>query len=1325
MQIKIRVRPTQGYHYPGRIDHIQIDSSARLETIQEKCSTQGSTTRLYYGQHELPLNSSIGSHNFDDDAIIECCRSPGLSAALSACLKDLDAVKKLRAADRNRVNLMRILQTPLHIQNDPEHEIWQPSSWTNDSVKSRTINFAIMKSVLQRQDRYQVHDLPRCNDCQSLYDALQAHNVWTGGSNGRKKSGHNSQAHIFKPQKKSTGLPTTNWILLDAKLEIQQQIKTEFIYDISSPHDYLEEFVIRDHSRHETATSTPNKRKKSASTANQLQDDSELYLAYLPNTPPRSAAASASQRSPSRGSTLQSSSPARSNSTPSTPRSRPYMPEYASGPFAVLATLHLAMHSKHKLLKGRKLTLTEGELKRSAQPSCRSNLYDKMRIRGRNAFACMDGLIEKQLVRKEIVRDTSASHLEIEKWGLLPDGETLGQYCAEFDRAVRQVIPKEKIGAGTSGKSMNVVLCMDTREDVHYSERIKSSCEDEKVPFVEKELPAGDYLFLEESSASDEIVPLVIERKSWPDLADSCHGKGNARNRLDCVRLDQGSASMRCAGNCQLCKMKRCGCTQIMFIVEGERCKGLPQNELCTVNNCCSACKLLSERHGTTQLELEGVLTRLQLEHGCHIHYTKNFNDTIDSLFCIRRLLQKSVAHSSTLLEQVRGVSSLSYELYKANARSCSQNDAVYQCLQTKLDTIHEWDTHALISIVHDNNWDASTVELLLCLDQQSDSVQPRKRARCERGLKRSEEPISLDSDSDDDSVVEVVANPQRKQSETICLDSDSDDSVIEVSAANKLNESDDSIIILDDKPEAAASVSRRNDREGKPPKSRAHHMTAHISMHHATHEASKSILVLHHLNKYEVRFGKIIDKMWKETCSSAGGDLYQFYDKSLERLNDSSEISSLVHGRTVAAFALWLQVIMGVQIRFVEGGNVTSELRCKLRSNAVAGDLVDSTARTENSTARPSQSDKITSASSNQWSSSKVYSTPPKSNSNYRTAETTGPKSMPMNIQGLSSSKNDAIREARLRRFDQPSRTVKIHNTSFGIDASSLPNTWGCTRCTLDNELSVKNCAACGNPRDSSSVTNSGLQILDGPSDYLPSKTTNGFADNMTSTNSGWKCDKCTYQNEQSVATCAMCQKPSESASKNNKSTSRKRQRHTHANEPWICEGCASENRKKDKSCFDCGALNRDHPDFGSDFRAPHQFDFGSDFRVPEQFNFGQETSASLPSATKKKIKCGACSREGHNRSSATASNCSAFYNDEEVERRERKEQRKLAEMEQTRQNIERLEREGEQAERLHQEWVAKTEEMKRNNAQAEEYRNDALKRAQDKMKRLQKRKR
>jgi hypothetical protein len=1318
MIIKILVRPREGYHYPDRIDEIEIDSSARLETIQEKYSTQGSTTRLYHGPYELPLNSSIGSHNFEDGAIIECCRSPGLSAALSACLKDFDKVKKLRPVERCRANLMRILQTPLYVQNDPDHEIWKVESWSDEKVKSRTINFAIIKSVLQRQNRYHVHDLPQCSDCQSLFDELKAHNVWNGGASngGRKKSSFNAQAHIFKPLK-NDGNPSTNWILLNAKMEIQRQIMREFQYDFTTTHDYLEEFVIRDHGRHETGSnSTPNRRKKSK---NQVQDDSDAYLAYLPTTPPRSAVGSA-QRPPAHTTsyTNTSRSPARSNTMASTPRGKQYIPQYASAPFAVLATLHLAMHAKHKLLKSRKLTLTEDELKRLAQPSCRSNMYDKTRIRGRNAFACMDNLIEKQLVRKEIVRDPRTGHSEIDKWGLLPDGEVMGQFCAEFERAVRTVIPREKIGAKSSGKSIGVVLCMDTREDVHYLERLRWKCQDENVPFAEKELPAGDYLFLEESL--DEIIPIVVERKSWSDLADSCLGKGLARNRLECVQLNRGYSSS-CEGNCQLCKMKRCGCTQILFVIEGERCQGAQRNERCTVETPCASCKLLVERHNVTQTELESVLTRLQLEHGCYIHYTKSFNDTIASLFCIRALLQRTASHSSHLLDQRGGDRTLSFEQYTSNTRRGQDN--TYKGSHREPQTLEEWDIQALVSTIQDE-WNDDTVSLLLGSEP---SEQPKKKSKGET-LRRNE-PITLDDDESDIEIVESC----RKQPETIRLDSDSDgdSDVVEVSAVRNLKMSDDSIIVLDGpNPVTTAKLSskkasrpRHCNEKKTPAKRKAHQIDGSNSNRKAqgNHAMSMtSILMLHNLRNYEAKLGKGLDKLWRDAYNIySNGERDTFFQQSLEMVTNSA---SFVNGRTVSSFGLWLQIVVGIHIRFVEECNVANDLRSKLRSHGANASSTSFVAR-------------------HHEPSSQVYSTPRKSNAAIcnidSTMNSTGhelKKSRPQ----TSLSNNDAIREARLRRFERPRQAATAAGYASGSDrqCGSSCSTWFCQQCTLENELSAVNCAACGFNIDSVASSNSDLQES---SRFAPLKCPSSTYDPLSSSlarsssvlptwqtfaNSEWSCPRCTLRNDAFAARCSTCEYTYSGAvsepSKPLHSNRKKRQRHTHGNEPWLCEGCMFENSMKDEKCFDCGRPNTNHPNYGSEsisntYHPPSSFMASSSSALP---NYGSETSA------RKKIKCGACGKEGHNRASATALNCPAYYNDSEVELREKKEQKKLAEIVQARQAIESIENERETASRVNEELLEKMEEMKRNNARAEQYRKEELKRQQAKLKRLQKRK-
>jgi ERCC4-type nuclease len=1225
MQIHIRVRPTQGYHYPHRIDDLQLDSSARLETIQESYSTQGSTTRLYYGPHELPLNSSIGSHNFEDGAIIECCRSPTLSAALSACLKDLDRVKKLHLHERTRNNLVKILQTPIHIQNDTDHDIWQPSSWSNDSIKSRTINFATMKAVIQRQDRYLVHDLPQCNNCQSLYDGLQTHKVWSGGNGGRK-SKWNSQAHIFKPLKKDGTGPTTNWILLDAKLTIMNQIKRELSSGFSSE-DYVEEFVRRDHSRH-GSSNTPNRRNATTRSPSRARDDSESYLAHLAASPPRSEPSP--QQSPARN--RMRPSPAMNNDTPNSTSTK-YIPQYASGPFSILATLHLALHAKHKRLKGRRmLTLTEDELKRLAQPICRSNLYDKTRIRGRNAFKCMDTLIEKKLVRKEIVRNPSTNS-EIEKWGLLTDGELMGGFCEQFERAVSKVVPRGDVKARASGKSINVVLCMDTREDAHYLERMKWQCEDEDIPFIEKELPAGDYIFLEESL--EEIVPLVIERKSWSDLADSCSGKGRANNRLDCVRLDS-SDGMGCAGNCQLCKMKRCGCTQILFVIEGERCQGVQRNVSCSVNNPCNACKLLSERHGVTQTDLEEVLSRLQIDHGCHIHYTKSFNDTAQSLFVIRTLLQSNACFASRMLEKASRGSSLSYNLYRSNAQrriesTCERKDG-------QLDSLNEWDIQSLITAIGDSPWDESTVSLLLG-SEQTDRLQKKAKTTSD---KPPNETIVLDSD--DDSVKMVANHAQQKQPETIRLDFDSDDS----------------IVILDDEPEMKLPRKRKLSHSSTKP-SRGKNGSTLLQ---CSSESENPLLVLHGLAEYEARFGKVLEKIWREVYQTADGDLNVFYDKSVRVLNNTTKSSPFpfLHWSTISAFSLWLQLIVGIQVRFVvRGTDVVSEIRHKQNSSTSSVKKYS----TPNSGPAPQT----------QQFSSDLYSSP---------RQTEKAASKPPARQLPPFSATNALREARLQRFDNSYRSSSAKSKEWQFPQSITQplssTTWSCQHCTLENDLVSKKCEACGYP--------SGRLNINKPSDTtqysIPERNNyqSFVADSHLSNK--WTCQQCTLQNDYDSMQCSVCGHPGNPSALNPQSFQSN-------SETWFCRTCSSENRKSENRCNGCG----------------------------------DENPSPTDTPAKKRVKCGACGCEGHNRSTATEENCDAYYNDKEIERREKLRQKKEDAIRQEKERVKQMEKEGETAGTLHEEWLAKTEELKRNHAQAEEYRNNELKRAREKIKRLEKRQR
>ena len=200
-----------------------MESSTRLEELLHRhgeMSAASSHAALYlYGQ-ELPLNSSIASHNLEDGVIIESCKSPNMSAAISAVLRDLDRVKKtIQEGDRKKETLGFLEVPNEYLQDNGEDAIfWQTERWSNDSLKNRTICLAIMKKILQRDDRYSIHDLPSCTDCHSLHQNIQG---ILPSRNG----------YLFTPSTKRDGKPSTVWVLLQQKVRRQIEVAASFRKD--------------------------------------------------------------------------------------------------------------------------------------------------------------------------------------------------------------------------------------------------------------------------------------------------------------------------------------------------------------------------------------------------------------------------------------------------------------------------------------------------------------------------------------------------------------------------------------------------------------------------------------------------------------------------------------------------------------------------------------------------------------------------------------------------------------------------------------------------------------------------------------------------------------------------------------------------------------------------------------------------------------------------------------------------------------------------------------------------------------------------------------
>ena len=135
------------------------------------------------------------SNDLEDNVILETCKSPILSACISAVLRDLSRIQDTikNEADRTKHNLIsghgngtgngndiELIQVPDHYKTSEDEEgFWETKRWNNEAIKNRKICMATMKKVLQRDDRYLIHDVPYCHDCQSLHRNLQT--VWDHG----------------------------------------------------------------------------------------------------------------------------------------------------------------------------------------------------------------------------------------------------------------------------------------------------------------------------------------------------------------------------------------------------------------------------------------------------------------------------------------------------------------------------------------------------------------------------------------------------------------------------------------------------------------------------------------------------------------------------------------------------------------------------------------------------------------------------------------------------------------------------------------------------------------------------------------------------------------------------------------------------------------------------------------------------------------------------------------------------------------------------------------------------------------------------------------
>lgn len=713
---------------------------------------------------------------------------------------------------------------------------------------------------------------------------------------------------------------------------------------------------------------------------------------------------------------------------------------------------------------------------------------------------------------------------------------------------------------------------------------------------------------------------------------------GRGRRRLDCVRLGRSDP---CDGRkCQLCKMKQSQCEKIMFVIEGARCLGRDgQDAKCSPSKRCQYCRELQERHGPSMLQtrLENVLYSLQAHHGCHVHFTRGYNETITSLLLLREIFGSMVGGQETPHDDMARAIALSlgspqqkavtalpldltYDTFCSNARRRTGDTSFVPPCRGK---IVEWNAESLVRNIH-----AGQIGLKL-----SDTFESKRSSRADdteyiidddRKVPAKEDIdriIQLDDDDDDgnnpvaesQSSIEILepdgwAPVKTKQSSKssngiINIDSDSEGSIEAVQVIESASLQP---------PNAAArgaSRKRRADHDVAAEQSKRKR-NVDVGTVENLNSAGLRLFIVSGLYEYDTDFHSDANKIWKQLYAQNSSDhsgLASTAKQQLQQLQQSE--TPFVDRDSILFWILYLQVKYGIifhaprrtscrdELRLYWSGSESNEAKAGGRAASLRSDC---STRTPMLTPKP----------------------PPTATtgSSLRKASSTSPTFARAPRPPSSSRRTEEAREARLRRFGG----LTPHSSMLSQNGGSGSLQWECSKCTFLNDNSSPFCAMCQESGGSSSRTS------------------------VTDTNqssSSWNCERCTFQNHDVIPACEAC---------------------GHRNPFQIGNGKSSSYATPTVSS-----------------------------KRPPPSVVGTVLGTSV--GTTSKVRCAACGQRGHNRGTATASNCPAYHDEAEIQLRNKKKEAAERKAREARDRIEELAREDEESKRQLEEVQRAMAELRR----------------------------